>query len=185
MPEISTIQSAYGFLAPLAAHTAKGTTPNYSDLATAIPTTTKPSAGLLYQDNPKGPNLIVVIPFADSVTSQSAIGMRLIGWSSLNQSSSVLWIPTVLFDSTLISVTGGAVQRSVGGSNVYFMNSIVQIAGQPTANSYHPAGGTLTTGCVDLASCVVDCIGSEIVTAQFKSASSGTVANMGCLWRTI
>lgn len=184
MPEISTIQSAYGFLAPLAAHTSKASSgAAYATLATAIPTTTKPSAGIIYKENPIGPNLIVVIPFADSVTSQTAIGMRLIGWSSLNQSSSVLWIPTVLFDSTLVSVTS-AVSRSVGGSTVYFMNSIVQVAGTPTANAYHPAGGTLATASVDIASCVVDCIGSEIVTAEFKTNAT-TGANMGCLWRTI
>ena len=181
MPEISTPQSSYSFLAPLAAHTGQGVTAVYE---AAVPTTTQPTAGVLYSNNPNNPNLIIVIPFADSVTAQTSIGMRLIGWSSLNQTSSVLWVPTVLFDSTLVSVSG-ATSRSVNGSTVYFMNSITAIIGTPTANLYHPAGGTGTTTSTDIASCVVDCTGSGIVQAQFKTSHASAWANMGCLWRTI
>ena len=93
-------------------------------------------------------------------------------------------IPTVLFDSTLVSVTS-AVSRSVGGSTVYFMNSIVAVAGNPTSNLYHPAGGTGTTANTGIATAVIDCIGSEILQAQFKTSHASAWANMGCLWRTI
>lgn len=182
MTQISTIQSAYSFLAPLAAHTGVGTTAVYQE---AVPTTTKPTAGVLYSGNPNEPNLLVVIPFASSVSSQTSIGMRIIGWSSLSQSSSVLWVPTVLFDSTLVSVSG-ATSRSVGGSTVYFMNSIVAITGHPTSNLYHPAAGTGTTNNTGIATAVIDSVGSEIIQAQFKSSNaSANNSFMGCLWRTI
>ena len=56
MTQISTLQSAYSFLAPLAAHTGQGATAVYPE---AIPTTTKPTAGVLYSGNPNDSNRIV------------------------------------------------------------------------------------------------------------------------------
>ena len=78
MPEISTIQSAYGFLPPVANHTATGTTAAY---VAAAATTTKPTTGhgQLYSENPNRPNLLVITPFSTAVSGQTSVGMRVLG----------------------------------------------------------------------------------------------------------
>lgn len=183
MPEISTIQSAYGFLAPVANHTAVGTTAVY---VAAAATTTKPTTGhgQLYSNNPKGPNLLVITPFSTAVSGQTSVGMRILGWSTYANGSAVQYIPTVLADFTLVTNTSQP-SSAVGGNTVYFINSITQVAGTATANKYNPVEGTGTTASVDYATVVVDAIGSEYVTVQFKSSNASTAAYLGCLWRTI
>ena len=145
--------------------------------ATIAPTATKPTTGVVYDLNTGYPSLIRVMPCA-SVNSATGVGMRVVGWNRLVLASGQYWFSTVLADFTLSYATS-VPSLSIDTVTHYFYSGVTQIAGTPTANLYSPL--TASGSNIELASVLVDCVGSTLVQLQFK-ASTGSA---GALWYTI
>lgn len=151
----------------------------------ASPTATKPSttsqSALLYDIGTIYPSLLRLTPIASN-NNFTAVGMRVVGWNQYKQASSVgVWIPTVLADVTLGYTSGTVASLSIDSVTTYFFSSATIGSGVPTVNAYSPA--TATTTNVQPASVVVDAIGSQLITLQFKA--TGTTPKVGAFWATI
>lgn len=142
-------------------------------------TAAKPTAGVLYDLGTNYPSLIRIIPVSDSSTVRTGVGLRVLGWSPFVDGATKYWLPTVLADFTLGYTSGTVPSITVGSTNHFFYNTATQVAGTPTANMYSP--GTAAAANVEIASVLVDTVGSMLVTVQGK-ASGGS---MGCFWYTI
>jgi hypothetical protein len=172
MPVINTTQDGYGKVEI-------GSLSNTTYTAVA-PTTTAPTTNLVYQDNvADNPNLIHITPY----TSQSSgtPGFRLVGWRKYWQTatSNFLYVPTVLADFSPTFTTGTVPTGTVDGTSRNFFSGVTQNVGQPAALTFSPVA--LSASSVELASVVVDAIGSQLFTVDFK-VSSGSGVTMGILW---
>ena len=105
--------------------------------------------------------------------------MRVVGWRRYlgTDGTTNIYVPSVLADFTLTYSTGTVPSATVDGSTVYWFSAITQTAGQPSANLYSPATAAATS--TEIASVLVDAIGCQAVTVQFKSSGTPT---MGVLW---
>jgi len=153
----------------------------------ASPTLTKPSttvqSALLYDIGTDYPSLLRLTPIAsrNDFTSGS-VGMRVVGWNSYLQADGTkVYIPTVLADVALGYTSGTVANLSIDGVTNYFFSSATIGAGVPTVNAYSPA--TAATTNVQPASVIVDAVGSQLITLQFKA--TGTTPKMGAFWATI
>jgi len=151
----------------------------------ASPTATKPSTtsqtALLYDVGTNYPSLLRLTPIANR-NDLTSVGMRVVGWNAYVQSSGTkVWIPTVLADVTLGYTIGTVASLSIDSVTTYFFSSATIGAGVPTVNTYSPA--TAATTNVQPASIVVDAIGSQLMTLQFKATQ--TTPKMGAFWATI
>jgi hypothetical protein len=142
-------------------------------------TAAKPSTGVLYDVGTNYPSLIRIIPVSDSSTVRTSVGMRVLGWNAFSDGATQFWLPTVLADFTLGYTSGTVPYITVGSTGHYFYNSATQVGGTPTANMYSP--GTAAGSNVEIASVLVDTVGSMLVTVQGK-ASGGS---MDAFWYTI
>lgn len=171
MPTINTAQGSFGKVSQSSVPSSY----TAANIASAV------AGNQLYIDNNStNPNFIHLFPF-HSANNATSVGMRVVGWRRYFQSTdgSVLWTPTILADFTLTYTTGTVPSASVDGSTVYLFSAITQTAGQPSANLYSPA--TATASSTEEASVLVDAIGHQAVTVQFKSSGTPT---MGVLWAT-
>ena len=148
--------------------------------ATIAPTATKPTTGVVYDLNTGYPSLIRVIPFCNSATVLTGVGMRVVGWNRLVLASGQYWFSSVLADFTLSYTSGTVPNLTIDTVQHFFYSGVTQVAGTPTANLYSPV--TAAGSNVELASVLVDAVGSTLVQLQFKSSGSPT---MGALWYTI
>jgi len=146
--------------------------------ASIAPTATKPTTGVVYDLNTGYPSLIRIVPFCDSSTVRTSVGMRVVGWSRLVLASGQYWFSSVLADFTLSYATS-VPSLTIDTVGHFFYSGVTQVAGSPTANLYSPL--TALSSNNELASVVVDCVGSTLVQLQFK-ASGGSA---GALWYTI
>lgn len=162
-----------------------GISASFTDL---VPTTTKPTSGLLYDATQSGegafqqnPSLLFVTPFS-SASSGSSIAMRLTGWKYfVNLSGTAYWMPTLLFQATLTYRSGSPIPTflSETGQTRNLFNGITPVAVSPSYSTFNPLVLAATNALA--ASAVIDPIGSRLVTASFTSSGSPT---MGVLWHT-
>lgn len=90
-----------------------------------------------------------------------------------------VWIPTILGEFDLTYSTGTVPSVLVNNNNYYLFSTMSQVGISPDASMYRPSVSTATR--TEIASCMVDAVGSQLVQAQFK-ASTGS---MGAYWYTI
>lgn len=153
--------------------------------AVIVPTTTKPTSGVLVdhkaQSGNSSPSLIRATPYA-SATGGTGVGMRLIGWAIKVDASTGndTYIPFVLGDFTLTFSTGTVPTWSIDGATQRPYAKAVQVTGTPAANLYSP--GTASASNEEPATVLVDLAGCQLVTAQFKSSGS---PNMGVFYTTL
>lgn len=158
--------------------TASSTSYDAAVATSTAPSTTSQSTLLVTNLGDK-PSLLRLLPFHSS-NAATSVGMRVVGWTSIPSSGGVtLYFPTVLADATLGYTSGTVPSVSLNGNTEYTFSSATIGAGVPTVNAYSPA--TAATANVQPASIVIDCIGHQYITLQFKS-STGT---MGALYAFI
>lgn len=151
----------------------------------ASPTATKPSttsqSALLYDVGTNYPSLLRLTPIA-SRNDLTSVGMRVVGWNSYLQAAGTkVYIPTVLANVTLGYTSGTVASLTIDTVTTYFFSSATIGTGVPTVNAYSPA--TAATTNVQPASVIVDAVGSQLITLQFKA--TGTTPKMGAFWATI
>lgn len=147
---------------------------------TTAPSTTGQSALILSPGNDY-PSLLRLTPFAGA-NNYTAVGVRVVGWNTYLQASGTkIYVPTVLADLTMGYTSGTVDSESVDGNTVFFFSSVTVGSGVPTVNVYSPA--TAASANVQYAHAVVDTIGSQFVTLQFKA--TGTTPTMGAFYTFI
>ena len=151
----------------------------------AVATTTAPSttgqSALILSPGTDYPSLLRITPFAGA-NNYTAVGVRVVGWNWYNQTSNTkIYVPTVLADLTMGYTSGTVDSESVDGTTVFFFSSVTVGSGVPTVNVYSPA--TAASANVQYAHAVVDIIGSQFVTLQFKA--TGTTPTMGAFYTFI
>lgn len=147
---------------------------------TTAPSTTGQSALILSPGNDY-PSLLRLTPFAGA-NNYTAVGVRVVGWNTYLQTSGTkIYVPTVLADLTMGYTSGTVDSESVDGNTVFFFSSVTVGSGVPTVNVYSPA--TAASANVQYAHAVVDTIGSQFVTLQFKA--TGTTPTMGAFYTFI
>jgi hypothetical protein len=172
MPVINTTQDNYGKLEI-------GSLSNTTYTAVA-PTTTSPTTNVIFQDNAvDAPNLIHITPYTSQ--SSGAPGFRVVGWRRYYQTATpnFLYVPTVLADFSPTFTTGTVPSGTIDGTSRNFFSGVSQNVGQPAALTFSPTA--LSASSTELASVVVDAIGCQLVTVDFK-VSSGSGVTMGVLW---
>jgi hypothetical protein len=153
-------------------------------LTATAPSTTGQTA-LAYEVDNRYPSLLKIIPFAFA-NNYATPGIRVIGWNWYLQSTNVkLWVPTLLADVTLAyNATTGNIPSFANfdgtASTIRFFSSVTVAGGVPTVNLYSPGTGAASTS--PPAHFLIDPVGSQYVTIQFKSGTAGT---MGAFWYTI
>lgn len=171
---ISTDQNRY--------NTTGSITASASSYDSAVPTTTAPSTtaqSFVLPNNPGDkPSLLRLTPF-HSTNSATSLGIRVVGWSVYTQTNgTALYVPNVLADLTpAYNATVGSIPSvAINGTTQYFFHSIVAASGVPVPNVYSP--GTAAASGTPAAHVLIDMIGHQYITLQFKS-STGT---MGALF---
>ncbi len=175
---ISTYQNVLSEVGPITLTSAAG-------YDAASPTATAPSttgaSALVLSPTTDYPSLLRITPFCGN-NNYTAVGMRVVGWNWYTQTSGVkVYIPTVLADLTIGYTSGTVASLSVDSTTIYFPSSVTVGIGVPTVNLYSPA--TAATGNVQPAHAVIDTIGSQYVTLQFKA--TGSTPTMGAFYSFI
>jgi hypothetical protein len=156
---------------------------SYGSIATL--SATKPSSGVVHdqQLSSISPSLLRIMPYASSTSIGAATGVRVVGWTGEVNTADGLtyYIPTVLADFNLTFSSGTVPTYSLDGGTQRPFAIITQVAGTPAANLYSP--GTAAAANVEPAAALVDIVGCQIVTVQFRAAS-GT-PTMGVFSTTI
>lgn len=142
--------------------------------AAIAPTTTKPTSGVvidqvsLAQENP---SLLRILPYANATAIGAATGVRVIGWTIESDSATGndTYVPAVLADFTLTFSTGTVPTWTIDGATQRPFALMQQVSGTPFANVYSP--GTAAATNVEPAHALVDTIGCQMVTVQFRAAS--------------
>jgi hypothetical protein len=151
----------------------------------AVPTTTAPASTgqtlLLYQPGNEDPNLIK-ISFYSSSSSAGAPMARVIGWNSYVQSGSTLYVPTLLAELTLSYGTSPS-SVTIDGAARFMFHGIAVGSGVPTVNLYSP-GSSAAASSTPPAHALIDTVGSQFVTVQFKSSTTSS-NTIGCVWMAI
>ena len=153
----------------------------------AVATTTAPSttgqSALILSPGTDYPSLLRITPFAGA-NNYTAVGVRVVGWNWYNQTSNTkIYVPTVLADLTMGYTSGTVDSESVDGTTVFFFSSVSVGTGVPTVNVYSPA--TAASANVQYAHAVVDIIGSQFVTLQFKATVAAGSPTMGAFYTFI
>lgn len=175
---IATGQNAFSEIGPITLTSAQA-------YDAAVATTTAPSttgqSALILSPGTDYPSLLRITPFAGA-NNYTAVGVRVVGWNWYNQTSNTkIYVPTVLADLTMGYTSGTVDSESVDGTTVFFFSSVTVGTGVPTVNVYSPA--TAASANVQYAHAVVDIIGSQFVTLQFKA--TGTTPTMGAFYNFI
>lgn len=167
-----------------------------SAFSTVSATTTKPTTRIIYDATVVGgtgagwqgnssPSLIKLVPYANA-NNLTAPGIRLIGWSGYQTSSTVasligrtIWIPTVIAEFNLGYTSGTVPTYSIEGNNDARPFSIAtQVYGTPVANVSSPASPLSSN--TEWASIIVDPLGAQLVEVQFKTTLASQT--MSALW---
>ena len=166
-----------------------------SAFGTVSATTTKPTTRIIYDATVSGagagwqgnssPSLIKLVPYANA-NNLTAPGIRLIGWSGYQTSSTVanligrtIWIPTVIAEFNLGYTSGTVPTYSIEGNNDARPFSIAtQVYGTPVANVSSPASPLSSN--TEWASIIVDPLGAQLVEVQFKTSLASQT--MSALW---
>lgn len=179
---ISTMQNYFAEVGPLSL--TSGAAYDGAVITATAPSTTGAS-GLVLSPGTDYPSLLRVTPYAGG-NNYTSVGLRVVGWNVYIEASGAnigrkVYIPTVLADLTLGYTSGTVPSLSIDGATAYFFSSVTVGVGVPSVNAYSPA--TATTGNVQHAHAVVDVIGSQFVTLQFKA--TGTTPTMGAFYSFI
>jgi hypothetical protein len=153
-----------------------------STFTALLPTSTKPTSGIILDVNQQGPwSLLHLIP-TSSISTGTGVGIRITGYNLYTSTSSVLWyMPTTLFEGSLTYTSGTVPNLSIDGTNdTKLFNSITQTAGAPAPNLYSPGGSN--NALTIPASITLDINGSQMVVVQFTSSAT---PNMSVFWRTL
>lgn len=139
-------------------------------------TATKPTSGVVYDAQTMGmsPSLLRMLPYASSTSIGAATGVRVIGYTTFDDTANtgdIYWVPTVLADYNLTFSTTTASIPTYGldGGVQRPFATITQVAGTPAANLYSP--GTAAAANVEPAAVMMDMAGYQLVVVQFKAAS--------------
>jgi len=130
------------------------------------------------------PSLLRLVPFCGSSAAATsanftAAGVRVIGWSTYTQTNGTpIYVPNILADLT-VTLGSSVPTLTVNGSAQYFFNTVAAVAGVPTVNLYSP--GTASAANDNAASAVIDTIGCQYVTLQFKGTNANS-PTMGCFY---
>lgn len=151
----------------------------------AVATTTAPSttgqSALILSPGTDYPSLLRITPFAGA-NNYTSVGVRVVGWNWYNQTSNTkIYVPTVLADLTMGYTSGTVPSISVDGTTSFFFSSVTVGSGVPTVNVYSPATASATN--VQHAHALVDIVGSQFVTLQFRA--TGTTPTMGAFYTFI
>lgn len=104
-------------------------------------------------------------------------GRTTTGTASVSQA---LYVPTVLADFTTLAYHSTSIPSGdFDGSRRHFFSNIGPAGGTPTPSSYAPGTSSVSAG---VAAAIVDTVGSQFVTVQFKSGSS---AIYGAFWSVL
>jgi hypothetical protein len=147
----------------------------------------KPSVGLVYDyqqwTTNTLPSLLRLIPYS-TINNGTSVGMRVIGWNEAMQANGTpMYFPTILGEFVLTYTSGTVPSPSFDFGVVQacaLFSGITHVAGTPAPNRYSPA--TVNAADTAIASVMIDVIGSQYVTLNFKSSGSPT---MGAFWCTI
>ena len=177
---ITTGQNAFSDIGPITLTSAQA-------YDAAVATTTAPSttgqSALILSPGTDYPSLLRITPFAGA-NNYTAVGVRVVGWNWYNQTSNTkIYVPTVLADLTMGYTSGTVDSESVDGTTVFFFSSVSVGTGVPTVNVYSPA--TAASANVQYAHAVVDIIGSQFVTLQFKATVAAGSPTMGAFYTFI
>lgn len=152
---------------------------------TLVPTTTKPSAGVVYDLTGSvndlvvpDPSLVTILPWS-SVSSATSLAVRVWGWTAYTQTSGTLvWFPRLLLDATLAYPTSNS-GISVDGANIFHMGTITATASiTPTPVTFSPGVGVGAA-----AQATFDPLGSQMVTVQMTSNTINQTC--GVFWATV
>lgn len=175
---IATGQNPFSEIGPISLTSAQAY--DAAVATTTAPSTTSQSA-LILSPGTDYPSLLRITPFAGA-NNYTAVGVRVVGWNWYNQTTNTkIYVPTVLADLTMGYTSGTVDSEAVDGNTVFFFSSVTAGAGVPTVNLYSPATAASTN--VQYAHAVVDIIGSQFVTLQFKA--TGTTPTMGAFYTFI
>jgi len=179
---IATYQPNFQEVGPISLTSAAGY--DAANVTATAPSTTGASA-LVLSPGTNYPSLMKLTPFVGA-NNYTAVGIRVVGWNLYVERSGAnlnrkVYIPNVLADLT-IGYTSGTVQSlSIEGATAFFPSSITVGAAVPTVNVYSPATAASTN--VQPCHAVIDTIGSQFVTLQFKA--TGTTPTMGAFYTFI
>lgn len=179
---ISTYQQSFAEIGPITLTSAQAY--DAAVATTTVPSTTAQSA-LILSPTTDYPSLLRLTPFAGA-NNYTAVGVRVVGWNWYNQTSNTkIYVPTVLADLTMgyTGTAGNVPSISVDGTNAFFFSSITVGTGVPTVNVYSPA--TAASSNIQHAHAVVDIIGSQFVTLQFKATVAAGSPTMGAFYNYI
>ena len=172
MPNININSTSFSLLP----HSANHTSTAYATLATAVPTVTEPTKGVL-ELGTTNPQQVHIIPMWSGTTVSTAIGMRVLGWSSYKQNSGVRWyVPTIITDYDFVVSSTAVTQYTIETVASTFVSKSTVVASTSvngSAANFSPAA--TSAAAIDLASIIVNVYGHQKITVQFKVAS-GTMA---------
>jgi hypothetical protein len=152
------------------------------------PSTTKPTAGVIYdvtQSNTAligNPSLISLVPY-HSLNNATGLGMRVTKFNRfIDAAGAVWWIPITIFEGTpAYSTTVGNIPTvTIDSVSAKFFANITVSAIAPASSTYAPGAATATTNLT--AGVVIDVCGAELVCVQFISSGTPT---MGVFWTTM
>lgn len=153
--------------------------------ADALPTTSIPSSSgqtsLLFSPSIEDPTLLRIMPYAGA-SNLGSPRMRVIGWNSYVQSASTLYVPMLLADLDL-SYSSNVPSVAIDGNTRHFFHNIAATPSPPVAPTSVPvfyAPGTSAAAGTPPAQVVIDTMGTQFVTVQFRSSTASAV--MGALW---
>ena len=154
--------------------------------ADALPTTSIPSSSgqtsLLFSPSIEDPTLLRLLPYAGA-SNLGSPRLRVIGWNSYVQSASTLYVPMLLADLDLAYNSTSVPSVAIDGNTRHFFHNISATNAPPVAPTSVPvlyAPGTGAAAGTPPAQVVIDTMGTQFVTVQFRSSTAGAV--MGALW---
>jgi len=152
----------------------------------ATPTATIPSTTgqtfLIPSNLGDKPSLLRLVPFCGSSSAATsanftAAGVRVVGWTTYTQTSGTpVYVPTVLADLT-VTLGSSVPTLTINSAAHYFFNTVSAAGSVPTVNTYSP--GTVSAANANACSAVIDTIGQQYVTLQFKGTNANS-PTMGC-----
>lgn len=150
-----------------------------STLPACVPTSTRPTSGVLGLQGLIGDYQLQVVPFVQSALA--TLTARVVGWNLYQSTTGTVWyVPTIIAQ---VSCTTNQTAISIDGTNDFI--GYTTIADAATANpliSLKPDIYTTGTGSAGPASFVARVQGAQLVQVTFAGASAVTA---GCYYRTL
>lgn len=160
--------------------TLSASTPNV--FANANPTTSIPASSgqdsLLFAPSDEDPNLIRILPYAGAANLATP-RIRVIGWNSYVQSASTLYVPMLLAELDLSYHSTTVPSIAIDGNTRHFFHNIAAAGGTHPAPVFYAPGTSAAAG-TPPAQVVIDTMGTQFVTVQFRANTNSAI--MGALW---